>query len=95
MVFAIYERGAPELRVVRREPGAHTSVAASLEALEASLSALVEAALRAADPGERAVARAMIDLDTWGAFRDAGLDAATTVAAVSKLLAQHQAGLSS
>src|SRR5687767_2727594 len=43
--FAMYERGAPELHVVRNEPGVHPSVAELGEALEASLSALVGAAV--------------------------------------------------
>ena len=71
LVFAIYERGAPELHVIRNEPGAHPSVARGKEELEASLAALVEAAgIPAAD---RAVVRAMIDLGTWQALRDQGL----------------------
>ena len=82
VAFAIYERGAPELRVVLGEPGAHPSVAETLDAFEASLAALVDAA----DLGDPAVARAMIDIDTWGAFRRAGLDAAGAVSAVTGLL---------
>jgi AcrR family transcriptional regulator len=87
--FAIYERGARELRLVRGEPDAHPSVAAHGKALEAALSALVDSALEPldADPQDRAVARAMIDLNTWEALRSAGLDAASAVAAVSELLA--------
>ena len=41
--FAIYERGAPELRAIRNEPDVHPSVAEAGEELEASLTALVEA----------------------------------------------------
>jgi AcrR family transcriptional regulator len=91
--FAIYERGARDLRAVRREPGAHPSVAAAAAALEASLSALVDAALAPFDvpPQERALARAMIDLDTWEALRSAGLDAPSAVAAVSDMLATRTA----
>ena len=88
-VFAVYERGAPELRVVRREPGAHPSVAELGETLEATLAALVEAALPGASPQDHAVTRAMIDLDTWQAMRTAGLDAPATVAAVSDMLASR------
>jgi AcrR family transcriptional regulator len=86
--FAIYERGARELQVARRDADAHPSVAAVAEALEASLSALVDAALSrfGAPPRERALARAMIDLNTWEALRDAGLDAASAVVAVSEML---------
>jgi AcrR family transcriptional regulator len=84
-VFAIYERGAPELRVVRREPGAHPSVAQLGETLEATLAALVDAALPGASREDRSVARAMIDLDTWQAMRDAGVG--DPAAAVSEMLA--------
>ena len=85
LVFAIYERGAPELHVIRNEPGAHPSVAQGKEELEASLSALVEAAGIAAS--ERAVVRAMIDLGTWQALRDQGLGPEQAVDAVSGMLA--------
>ena len=86
-VFAIYERGARELHVVRREPDAHPSVAELNEALEATLTAFVGAALPGAPAHDRAVTRAMIDLDTWQALRDAGLDAAAAVTEVSGMLA--------
>jgi len=87
--FAIYERGSRELQVVRREPDAHPSVAAAGEALEASLSALVDSALepRDADPRDRAVARAMIDRNTWEALRSAGIDTASAVAEAGEMLA--------
>ena len=42
--FAIYERGAPELRVIRGEPEVHPHVAEAGKAVEAALTALVEAA---------------------------------------------------
>ena len=95
--FAIYERGSRELRPVRREPDVHPSVAAAAEALEASLTALVDSALEPleADARDRAVARAMIDLNTWEAFRSTGLDAASAVAAVSELLATRMAAQAS
>ena len=85
LVFAIYERGAPELHVIRNEPGAHPSVARGKKELEASLSALVEAAGIAAS--ERAVVRAMIDLGTWQALRDQGLGPEQAVDAVTGMLA--------
>src|SRR5918998_1326742 len=75
--FAIYERGAPELRVVRDEPEAHPSVAEVGEALEASLSALVDAA--GIEVVDRPVVRAMTDLGTWQALRDQGLGPAEAV----------------
>ena len=43
--FAIYERGAPALRAIRNEPGVHPHVAEAGEEVEASLSALVDAAV--------------------------------------------------
>jgi AcrR family transcriptional regulator len=89
-VFAIYERGAPELRVIRNEPDAHPSVAAGATLLEASLAALVEAAGVA--PEHRAVVRAMLDLGTWQALRDQGLSAADAVGEVSGMLAARVAG---
>jgi hypothetical protein len=84
-VFAIYERGAPELWVIRTEPGAHPSVAEAGEEIEATLSALVDAA--AITPADRPVVRAMIDLATWQALRDHGLGPAEAVDAVSEMLA--------
>ncbi len=83
--FAIYERGAPELRVIRNEPDSHPSVAEGGKRLEASLTALVDAAGIA--PGDRPVVRAMIDLGTWQALRDQGLGPAEAVDAVSRMLA--------
>ena len=38
-------------------------------------------------PQDRAVARAMIDLNTWEALRSAGLDAPSAVTAASRMLA--------
>ena len=84
-VFAVYERGAPQLRAMRNEPDVHPGVAESGEQVEASLSALVEAA--GTVPAERRVVRAMIDLGTWQALRDQGLAPAEAVDAVSRMLA--------
>jgi AcrR family transcriptional regulator len=88
--FSIYERGAPQLRAIRNEPGVHPSVAEAGERLEASLGALIDAAR--ITRGERAVVRAMIDLGTWQALRDQGLGPAEAVQAVSELLAARMAG---
>ena len=88
-VFAIYERGAPELRVIRNEPEMHPSVAESGAELEALLTALVDAAVEpfGIEPADRAVVRAMVDLGTWQALRDQGLGPAEAVDAVSQMLA--------
>jgi hypothetical protein len=82
--FAIYERGAPELRAIRNEPDVHPSITEAAEDLEAALAALVDAAV---EPANRAVARAMVDLGTWQALRDQGLGPAEAVDAVSQMLA--------
>ena len=91
--FAIYERGAPELRVIRNEPEMHPSVAEAGEAIEASLTALVDAAVEpfGIAPADRAVVRAMVDLGTWQALRDQGLGPAEAVDAVSQMLAARVA----
>jgi AcrR family transcriptional regulator len=93
--FSLYERGAPELRAIRREAGVHPRVARDRDALEASLSALVDAALEPLDatPQDRAVVRAMVDLDTWEALRGQGLGAAESVAAIAGMLAGRLAGV--
>jgi AcrR family transcriptional regulator len=87
--FAIYERGAPELRAIRDERDVHPHVAEAGEELEASLTALVDAAVEpsAITPADRAVVRAMVDLGTWQALRDQGLGPAEAVDAVSQMLA--------
>jgi AcrR family transcriptional regulator len=92
--FAIYERGAPELHAIRNEPDVHPSVAEAGEELEAALAALVDAAVKPSGitPADRAVVRAMIDLGTWRALRDQGLEPAEAVEAVSLMLAARVAG---
>jgi AcrR family transcriptional regulator len=89
--FAIYERGARELRAIRREAEVHPRVARDRDQLEASLSALVDTALGPlhATQQDRAVARAMVDLNTWEALRDQGLGPAESVAAISDMLASR------
>jgi AcrR family transcriptional regulator len=70
--FAIYDRGAPQLRAIRNEPDVHPNVAEAAEEVEASLAALIDAAFEPIGiaPADRAVVRAMIDLGTWDALRD-------------------------
>ena len=87
-VFAIYDRGAPELRAIRHEPDVHPTVVQAAEALEASLDALVNSALEPFDvtPADRAVVRAMVDLGTWQALREQSLGGAEAVARVSEML---------
>ena len=86
--FAIYERGAPQLRAIRNEPDAHPNVAEAGEEVDASLAALIDAAVEpfAITPADRAVVRAMIDLNTWDALRDQELGQAAAVTAIAEML---------
>ena len=86
--FAIYERGAPQLRAIRRDADLHRNVAESRDALEESLTALVDTALEplGASPSDRALARAVIDLHTWEALREQGLGPEESVAAIGEML---------
>jgi AcrR family transcriptional regulator len=89
--FAIYERGGPELEAILRDADVHPRVAEDRDRLEATLSALVDTALEPLDATDedRAVSRALVDLNTWGALRDQGLGAAESVAAISDVLARR------
>jgi AcrR family transcriptional regulator len=89
--FAIYERGAPALRAIRREAGVHPRVAKDRDQVDASLRALVDTALKPLDATrqDRAVARAMVDLNTWEALRDQGLGPTECVAVISETLARR------
>ena len=89
--FAMYERGAPELRAIRREGDVHPRVAQDRDDVEASLSVLVDAALGPLDATQqdRALTRAMVDLNTWEALRDQGLGPAESVAAIRDVLANR------
>jgi AcrR family transcriptional regulator len=89
--FAIYERGAQVLRAIRREADVHPRVAQDRDALEASLGALVETALEPlhVTQEDRALARAMVDLNTWEALHDQGLAPAESVAAITDMLAKR------
>jgi len=86
--YALYERGAPALRVLRREAGVHPRVAADRDGFETALSALLATALAPLDVSaqDRAVARAMVDLGTWEAHRAQGLGPGEAVAAVAGML---------
>ncbi|HWM11017.1 MAG TPA: hypothetical protein VNO82_16800, partial [Solirubrobacteraceae bacterium] len=86
--FAIYERGAPQLRAIRNEPDVHPNVAEAGEEVEATLAALVDAAVEPFEitPADRAVVRAMIDLNTWDALREQGVAQAEAVTAIAEML---------
>jgi AcrR family transcriptional regulator len=89
--FAIYERGAPELRAIRREADVHPRVGRDRDQLDASLCALVDTALGPLDAtqADRALARALVDLNTWEALRDQGLGPAQSVTTISDMLASR------
>jgi AcrR family transcriptional regulator len=89
--FAIYQRGAPQLLAIRREADVHPRVGQDRDQLDASLNALVDTALGPLDATaqDRAVARALVDLNTWEALRDQGLGPAQSVAAISDMLARR------
>jgi AcrR family transcriptional regulator len=89
--FAIYERGAPELHAIRREADIHPRLSQDRDLLEASLNALVDTALAPTNATEqdRAVARALVDLNTWQALRDQGLGQGESVATISDMLARR------
>ena len=86
--FAIYERGAPQLRAIRNEPDVHPNVAEAGEEVEASLAALIDAAVEPFEttPADRALTRALIDLNTWDALRAQGLGQAEAVTAIAEML---------
>jgi hypothetical protein len=67
----------------------HPDVARAAAEIQATLGALVDAALEPLDAGthERRLTRAMVDVATWTALREQGLDPAETVAAVTAMLA--------
>lgn len=95
-VFAIYERAAPVLRAIRREGDVHARVAQDRSAIEASLDALVDTALGPLIAGheDRAVVRALVDLNTWEALRDQGLGPVDCVDVIAEMLAARLAASS-
>jgi hypothetical protein len=77
------------LRAIRHEADVFTPrVAKDRNDLEASLNTLVDTALEPLDVTrhDRAVARALVDLNTWEALRDQDLHPADRVTAISLLL---------
>ena len=88
-VFALYERGAHVVRAAFREPDVHPDVAHAADEIAAVLGALVDAALEPLGVGtpERRLTRAMVDVATWTAMRDQGLEPEEAVAAVTAMLA--------
>ena len=89
--FGIYERGAPQLRAIRNEPDVHPNVAEAGNEVEASLAALVDAALEpfATTPADRALVRALIDLNTWDALHAHEVGDTEAVTAIADMLLAH------
>jgi AcrR family transcriptional regulator len=86
--FAIYDRAAPQLRAIRNEPDVHANVAEADREIEASLAALVDVALEpfVTTPADRAIVRAMIDLNTWDALNAQAVGEAEAVTAIAEML---------
>jgi len=84
-VFAIYRRGAPELRAMLDGGDVHPRLREGTAAFEATLEQLIDTA---AIPGDRRVVRGLLDLGTWDSLRRQGLTAEEAVAAVVALLGQ-------
>jgi AcrR family transcriptional regulator len=83
-VFAVYERGAPFIENIRRERRELPALEPWHRQVEAALDALTAAALKPIGPRDRAwgVARALIDLDVWNAFRSRGFTTGEAAEAV-------------
>ena len=88
-VFAIYDRGGDILEATQRERDVHPALAEDSRRMEESLGALIEAALdpieKVAD-GDRRVIRAMLDLATWRALREQGIDGDEAVEVVTEII---------
>ena len=84
--FAIYERGAPELRAIRNEPRRPPARRRGRRTARGLAHRPRRCGPRIT-PADRAVVRAMLDLGTWQALRDQGLGPAEAVDVVSQMLA--------
>ncbi len=88
-VFAVYERGADDIRTVRREPDVHPTVTEFLGAVERLLSALIATALEPLDSDETdaRIVRALLDLPVWDSLRQRGVTGDEAVGAIARMLA--------
>ena len=86
--FALYERGAATIEVIRRERDYFHPLERAYERIEASLDALVREALAPFAPDARslAVARALIDVRVWQALGEQGLSGEAAAEVVGELL---------
>lgn len=93
-LFAIYERAGHLIRVARRDRDQLEFVQGAHEAIEASLGAVVEAALEplGVSEGDVRVVRALTDLDVWEALRERDVTGEDAVAAVAEMLDGRLAG---
>ena len=87
-VFAIYERGAPELRAMLNAGDVHPRLQEGADGFEATLGGLIATA---AIPGGPRVVCWLLDIGTWDALRREGLSPDEAVAAVGALLRQRAA----
>jgi AcrR family transcriptional regulator len=83
-IFAVYERGAPFIENIRREHRELPALEPWHRQVEAAIDALTAEALKPLRPGDHAwgVARALIDLDVWNAFRSRGFTTGEAAEAV-------------
>lgn len=90
-LFAIYQRGAPEIENVRRERyDAELSMLQAAHAeIEAALDGLVVEALRPLDgtQAHRRTVRALTDLGVWRSLRDRGIMGEAAVDTLATMLA--------
>jgi AcrR family transcriptional regulator len=88
LVFAIYERAAPFIHNVRTEREQLPQLEPWHQMVEGTLDALLSEALRPLTPSrqQRESALALLDLDTWQAFKRRELSSDETIETVSRLI---------
>jgi AcrR family transcriptional regulator len=93
--YAIWARGADVVEPARRERDLHPALADAARQAEASLAALVDAALEpfgAVDDSDRRLVHAMIDLPTWRALCAQGIEGEDAVKVMAGMLARSLSG---
>jgi AcrR family transcriptional regulator len=88
-LFGIYDRGALELDVLRRDSDRLPVLARSLDTVEEAIDALIAAALDPVtdDPEAVAVVRGLAGVPVWRALRSSGMDEAAAVRLVADAVA--------